>query len=166
MSEKKESQNIPTAWQYEKWISVLGKWTWMVILLIAVLYLLATIYTIGSYTISFIEAKNAWERNNPSSSYFYVYEFQPFWIWDLLSPIILAIFACNTLRVRFSKPCAQKDWIKLFDDVWEVGETRIPRMLIWVATAEIFGLGVAGLPILIISIILLYRGPQTYEWKK
>ncbi len=169
MSEKEkkaEKESIKTVWQYEKWVSIFGKWTWILVLIIALLYFLATIYTISSYTYLFIGAKLAWESNNSSSTYYYVYEFQPVWFWDIISPIILMYFAHNTLRSRFSKPCKEKDWNRLLDDVWIVGETRIPRMLIWFVITEIFGLGIAGMPIFIIAILLLYKGPQKYEWKK
>ena len=58
------------------------------------------------------------------------------------------------------------DWDSLYEWVLELGSLRLPWMLIWGAIISGFGwYGWAGALILIPAIMLLFFGPQEYEWK-
>ncbi|MFW9928425.1 MAG: hypothetical protein ACFFD1_03455 [Candidatus Thorarchaeota archaeon] len=134
-------------WQHASWISQLGKWAWIVILVIGIVEIL-----IGIVGIAF------WFYN-------------PFvvasYVWYVIGSVILILIDFIIIRPKFSNKCAAMDWDALYEWYLPLGSLKLPWMLIWGVIFEIIGLwGLGGVFILIPAIFLLFFGPKQYNWTK
>jgi len=83
----------------------------------------------------------------------------------IIGGIITILISFLIIKLKFSSKCAIKDWDNLYNWVLEIGNIRLPWMLLWGIILEIFGYGWAGIPVIVCSIFLLFAGPITYDWK-
>lgn len=168
MVEQTKTVKSKGSWQHEKWASILGKWTWVLLLVNALIYIIWPIADIATTYSLWLEGKQAYEALPYASlaGPYPAYPLDAYLIWEIVSAIVLAIFAIAIVRPRFSKLCGEKNWDKLLDDVFVLGSVRIPWMLAWGIIAEIFGQWWGGAPIFIIALVLLFAGPKSYSWKK
>ena len=150
-----------TEWQYASWVSTLGKWAWVILILQAIISIMVELFWLST-TLA------AWEASRP----YYVLLGLPMppmpiggFIWSLIGAIILLAVSFIIIKPKFSKPCGDKDWDSLYDWTLALGNFRIPWMLIWGIVLELFSwYYVAGLVVLLPAIMLLFAGPKEYNW--
>jgi len=131
--------------KYEKFVSDLGKWAWIIGILSGVIYVIWGIWgavTVGTFLFGF------------GIGYF---------IWMIIGGIITVLISYAIIKPNFSDKCVDKDWDFLLNWVIDMGSLRFPWMLFWGIILEIFTWW-GGLPILIPAILLLFAGPKKYEW--
>ncbi|MBN1802023.1 MAG: hypothetical protein JW891_10980 [Candidatus Lokiarchaeota archaeon] len=167
MTEQEKKPKPKGKWQHENWVSILGKWTWVILLVNALVYILWPIVTIATTYSEWLSLKQLYDASYiPGIMPPYpAYPLDAYLIWEIIAAIILVIFAIAIVRPRFSKPCADKDWDKLLDDVLVLGSVRIPWMLIWGIITEILGQWWGGAPIFVVAFVLIFAGPKPYSWK-
>lgn len=147
-------------WKYEKTVYLVGKWAWIIVLIIGIIHILWAIYNI---IVLYQVYQLVLSTYGPMIAGAFQVNF--FDIWNIIASIILAIFAFFIIKPRFSDKCAEKNWDYLLNDVLMIGSYRIPWMFIWLIICSIFGLGWAGLIIGIPAILLIFAGPKPYRWK-
>jgi len=131
--------------KYEKFVSDLGKWAWIIGILSGFIYVIWGIWgavTVGTFLFGF------------GIGYF---------IWMIIGGIITVLISYAIIKPNFSDKCVDKDWDFLLNWVIDMGSLRFPWMLFWGIILEIFTWW-GGLPILIPAILLLFAGPKKYEW--
>ena len=140
-------------WQPASWVSMLGKWAWIIIIvsdLIGLLVSLAFIIPLVIFGGIF-----AFAASGAST-------------WNIFASIIGIIIALLVIKPKFSKPCGEKDWDALYSWVLKLGGLNIPWMFIWVFLLFIFGWygwGVA-LTVLLPAFMLIFMGPKEYKWSE
>lgn len=144
-SKSKKGSN-PNWHKYESFVSELGKWAWIILLIHGIIYLIWGIFIL------------AWD------AVLWYWSGTALGVWHIISAVVSFILAIFIIKPRFSDKCASKDWDSLLNDVLVVGKARIPWMLIWGTIVEIFGQWWGGLPILIPALILIFAGPKPYNW--
>lgn len=137
------SEGNPNWENIESFVTILGKWAWVIAVINGVVYLLWGIIWFAFIPFSFMNAT---------------------YIWYIISGIITIIIAIIIVKPRFSSKCAAKDWDYLLNDVLTLGNIRIPWMLVWGILIEIFGNWWGGLPIIIPALLLIFMGPKPYDW--
>ena len=161
MGENEKTTKKSKSWEYEKYAHILGKWAWIFAILAALVNLLLAVY----YIVIAIQAHQALVSLygaalvGPLTLNYYD-------IWNVITSILLIIFALFIIRPRFSNKCAEKDWDYLLNDVLHIGSFRFPLMFIWAIIAEILGQWWGGVLIIIPAILLVFLGPKEYKWKK
>ncbi len=129
-------------WKHASWVSLIGKWAWLIGIISGVTNLMWGFLTIPVVIFGFG---------------------QP--IWLIISGIIVILISFAITLPKFSKKCADKDWDILYDWILPIGKIRFPWMLLWGFIVGIFGYGWGGLAIIIPALVLLFAGPKPYEWK-
>ena len=150
-----------TEWQYASWVSQLGKWAWIILILQAIISIIVELFWL-SVTLA------AWESLRP----YYNLMGLPMppmpiggFIWPLIGAIILLAVSIVIIKPKFSKPCGDKDWDALFEWTLTLGNFRIPWMLIWGIILELFSWYYwAGLSVLVPAVMLIFMGPKEYNW--
>jgi len=128
-----------TEWQHASWVSELGKWAWILVLVNGALQILFNLFSIMTLPILSI--------------------------WKISWGVIEILIAIAVIKPKFSDKCASRDWDALYGWVLKLGSLKLPWMLVWGIIFEMFGLHVwGGLPVLIPAIMLLFVGPKPYEW--
>ncbi|UCC19239.1 MAG: hypothetical protein JSV62_14225 [Promethearchaeota archaeon] len=135
-------------WKHESWVSTLGQWAWILVMLNSVVDIIWGLVIIISL-----------------AGVAYGYLSMGYGIWLLIGGIINALIAFSIILPKFSNKCAKKDWDYLLNWVLPIGNLRFPWMLMWGIILEIFGYGWGGLPVLIPAFFLLFAGPKPYDWK-
>ncbi len=168
MAKKKpeEVKKSKGEWQYEKIVSILGQWAWVILLLDALIYVILGIYYEVVEFQLVQQTCAAWKLAFPTTPCPTLYAATFNNIWYIVGAIVTVLFSLLIVRPRFSNKCAVKEWDALMDDVLVLGGYRIPWMFIWCIIAAIFGVGWATFPILIPAILLIFAGPKPYEWKE
>ncbi|MFW9998597.1 MAG: hypothetical protein ACFE9Q_01670 [Candidatus Hodarchaeota archaeon] len=138
---------MSTEWKHASWVSTLGKWAWVLIIINSIIDIIWGLIIII-----------------PLAVLPYGYLLMGYGIWLLLGGIINALIAFFIILPKFSKKCSERDWDSLLNWVLPIGSLRFPWMLLWGIILEIFGYGWGGLPVLIPAIFLLFTGPKRYEW--
>ncbi len=150
MSEEKSTpaaKPVKTEWQHANWVSELGKWVWLIgfiggiaEIIYGLLWFLPLIlflpFAIGNL------------------------------IWYIISGFIAIIISIAIIKPKVSNKCAQKDWDHFYNWVWKLGNFRFPFILFWGIILEIFGWGWAGIPVIIIAVMLIFLGPKQYQWSE
>jgi len=142
------SEGNPNWENIESFVTLLGKWAWVIVIINGLIYLFWGIWGL----IWIIPAI-------PYGATLDIYT-----IWNIISGIAVIILAIIIVKPRFSNKCAAKDWDYLLNDVLTLGNLRIPWMLIWGIIIEILGNWWGGLPILIPAVLLIFMGPKPYDW--
>ena len=142
-------------WKHASWVSTLGKWAWIIVIINGIIEILYYIVLIAE-----IATMNA---SSPPSLQIPV----PFMhILYLIWGIIIILIGYAIIRPKFSEKCAAQDWDALYNWFLNLGGIKIPWMLIWGFIIEIFSFWWwGGLSVLIPAFVLLFAGPKPYEWK-
>lgn len=149
-AKKKGKEKSSSNWnKYESFVSILGQWAWIIILVDAVIYFFLGIWVLAWEGIIWM----VWAGGIA------------YGIWLIICAIITAALAILIVKPRFSDKCASKDWDFILNDVVVLGNLKIPWMLIFGIVIEVVGQWWGGLPILIPMIFLLFSGPKQYNWK-
>jgi len=152
-------------WQYEKIVSLLGKWAWVVLLINVLIYIILGIY----YEVVAFQlvqrACAAWSIAFPGQPCPTLYAATFTNIWYIVGAIVSVLLAILVVKPRFSNRCAKKEWDVLMDEVLVVGGVRIPWMFIWCLIVAIFSQGWGTLTMVVPAILLIFAGPKPYEWK-
>jgi len=139
-------------WQHASWVSALGKWAWIVIILIDIIGIIWSLYTL----ITLIAWLGVFGLAGSGAS-----------AWNLFASIIGILLALFVIRPKFSKPCGEKDWDALYGWVLKLGGFKFPWMLIWGLLLFPFGwYGLGALFVLVPAVMLLFAGPKEYEWSE
>ena len=151
MEEEPKKKSTSNWEKYESFVSTLGKWAWIIILINAIATFFYGIWVL------------AW-----GGIYWWLWAGGvAYGIWLIICAILIATLAFFIVKPRFSDKCASKDWDFILNDVLVIGNVRIPWMLIIGIIIEILGLWWwGGLAILIPMIFLLVAGPKPHNWKK
>lgn len=142
---------MSTEWKHASWVSTLGKWAWILVILNGVIGIIWGLYIIIPL------AGIPFGLGVP---------FMGSGIWLLIGGILTALISFAIIFPKFSSKCAAKDWDSLFNWSLNLGGTKIPWMLIWGIIIEIFSWYYwGGLPVIIPALVLIFAGPKPYEWK-
>lgn len=139
-------------WQYASWVSLIGKWAWIIGLLNRIFGIIFNIYFLwGIYVLYRL---------------FYFSLFIPY-IYNMILCIIGITIALLIIRPKFSIPCGEKDLYALHRWGLNLGNVNIPRMLIWGFLLFFFGwYGWGGLAVLIPALIIIFADPRGFKWFK
>ena len=140
-------------WQHASWVSTLGKYAWIIIVLIDLIGILVSLFVLIPLFI--LGGIYGFAASGASS-------------WNIFASIIGIIIALLVIRPKFSNPCGEKDWDALYSWVLKLGGLNIPWMFIWVFLLFIFGWygwGVA-LTVLLPAFMLIFMGPKEYKWSE
>ena len=140
-------------WQHASWVSTLGKWAWIIIVLIDIIGIIWSLSVLIPLVLFW--GISGLIGSGESS-------------WNIFASIIGIIIALIVIKPKFSKPCGEKDWDALYSWVLKLGGLNIPWMFIWVFILFIFGTygwGVA-LTVLLPAFMLIFMGPKEYKWSE
>ena len=139
-------------WKHEGWVSGLGKWAWIIGLVGGVLSIISGITKLSIVGGVLLYGFGIGTGIGGG-------------IWDIISGIIAIIISLAVIKPKFSNKCADKDWNFLMNWVWSDG-FRFPWMLFWGILLHIFGFWFGGAFVTIPSLVLIFAGPEKFEWKK
>ncbi|TFF99871.1 MAG: hypothetical protein EU541_03840 [Promethearchaeota archaeon] len=87
------------------------------------------------------------------------------YVWYIIGGAVTIVLSLVIVLPRFSNKCKNEDWEFLLNDVLVLGSFRFPLMLLWGALLSIFGFYVwGGVGVLVPAFMLLFAGPEPYEW--
>ena len=139
-------------WQHASWVSTVGKWAWIIIILIDIIGLIWELYTLITL-IAWLGVFGLVGSGVVS--------------WNIFASIIGILIALFIIRPKFSKPCGEKDWDALYGWVLKLGGLNVPWMFIWGLILFLFGwYGVGALFVLVPAVMLLFAGPKEYNWSE
>jgi len=139
-------------WQHASWVSTLGKWAWIIIILIDIIGLIWDLFTI----ITLIALWGVFGIAGAGAS-----------SWNIFASIIGILIALFIIKPKFSKPCGEKDWDALYGWVLKLGGFNVPWMFIWGLILFLFGwYGAGALFVLVPAVMLLFAGPKEYKWSE
>ena len=142
-----------TEWQHASWVSLVGKWAWVIGILNGLFGIIWALYQIIVLTAVWALLPGA-----------YVPTTEIWWIIASIGGIVISLLI---IRPKFSNPCGAKDWDALYGWVLNLGGLNIPWMFIWGLLLFVFGwYGWAGLAVLIPAVMLLFLGPKEYKWSE
>lgn len=152
-------------WKHAGWVSGLGKWAWIILLLLGIGRILAELGTFMVAIADWTIAQAAWVLAF-GTPYPEPIPLGPLGvlIWGLIGGLLTLIVALFIIRPKFSKPCGEKDWETLYGWTLKLG-AKIPWMFIWGIIFVIFGWGYfTGIFVILPAIMLIWFGPRKYEW--
>ena len=151
-------------WQHASWVSTLGKWAWLLLLLTGVGRIFFEL-AVAIPAITIWEAgRDAYAILMPGSPYNVLHPIVGL-IWPIIGGIISIFVALIVIKPKFSKPCGEKDWEALYGWTLNLGGKNVPWMFIWGIIFTIFGwFYVTGAFVMLPAIMLIWAGPRTYEW--
>ncbi|UYP44316.1 hypothetical protein NEF87_000601 [Candidatus Lokiarchaeum ossiferum] len=134
--------------------------------------------------ISYISEKrlNLWKKIKPSIKWIGTYSwfFTSIFAFTFLIIGFIRIFTRNSLwsfifwglafglSLYFLKPYSEKykeeQWYYLVNDVWVLGNLRLPKLLILSLSIDILLLGFGGLITVIPIVLVIFLGPTPYHW--
>ena len=157
-SESTSTERTSSGWiSIENFVSFLGEWAWVILLVEGSIFILWGI--IGLITIS---AAGAMAQQAGAAGYgAFNLAFYTFWYaWFIIGGVLTIVLAIIFVKPRFSDKWAYRDYDSLLNDVIEIGNIRIPLMLIIGIIISIFLLIWGGLIILIPLLLLIFMGPK------
>jgi len=119
-------------------ISFLGKFSWIILAIIAIGLIIAAI-------VSFI-----------ASGIFAG-------IWNLISVAIMAYLVWTYGKI-YAQKCKEKDWSFLVNDVLVIGSFQMPKMLAYGIVISIFTYGTAIILIVAPALLIIFMGPEEFNW--
>jgi len=133
-------------WQHASWVSQLGKWAWIIVIVSDLIGLIIAFGNIALFGIFALLAGST---------------------WNIFASIIGIIIALLIIRPKFSNPCGEKDWDTLYGWTLSLGGLKIPWMFIWGLLLLLFGwYGWGALAVLIPAFMLIFVGPKEYNWSE
>ena len=136
-----------SSWSHAGWVSQVGKWAWVWVMVNGIINLIWGIYLIAVWS------------GIPFGGFLVGQG-----VWLLICGIVALAVGFIIIRPKFSKVCANQNWDALYDWVIVLGGARIPWMLIWAIVPTIFGYW-GGALLWIVFIMLIFLGPRKYDWK-
>lgn len=153
-------------WQHASWVSSLGKWAWIILILWGIISIILNLILILPTIALWEYARSLWVLAFPGTPYTVPHPIVEL-IWPIIGAIILLAVSFIIIRPKFSKPCGNKDWDALYSWTLKLGGFNIPWMLIWGIILELFSwYYVGGLVVLIPAVMLLFVGPKEYKWSE
>jgi hypothetical protein len=150
-------------WKHAGWVSGLGKWAWIILLLLGIGRILFELAVAIPAIATWEAGRAAYALLFPGVVYTVPHPITTL-IWPLIGGIITIFVALIIIRPKFSKPCGEKDWETLYGWTLKLG-ANIPWMFIWGIIFMIFGwFYITGIFVLIPAIMLIWFGPRKYEW--
>ncbi|MFW9952183.1 MAG: hypothetical protein ACFFKA_18845 [Candidatus Thorarchaeota archaeon] len=149
MSEQKPN---PAEWQHASWVSELGKWAWVIGIIGGLIDIIWGLSSTFYWLPYLVYPAFAFALATP--------------IWLIISGFIAILISFAIIKPKVSNKCAQKDWDHFYNWVWNLGSFRFPFVLFWGILLEIFGYGWAGVPVIIVAIMLIFLGPKEYKWSE
>jgi hypothetical protein len=135
-------------WQHASWVSTVGKWAWIILIVIDIIGLIASLLFIISWGFFALFAAATQ-------------------IWNIIASIIGILIALFVIRPKFSNPCGEKDWDTLYSWVLKLGGFNVPWMLVWGLLLFLFGwYGFGALFVLVPAFVLIFMGPKEYKWSE
>jgi len=139
-------------WQHASWVSTLGKWAWIAIIVFDIIGLIISIGSIATAIAIFG---------------FYGLIGAGVTSWTIFATIIGILISLFVIRPKFSNPCGKKDWDALYGWVLNLGGFKVPWMFIWGLLLFLFGwYGFGGLFVLVPAFMLIFMGPKEYNWSE
>ena len=139
-------------WQPASWVSTLGKWAWIIIIVSDLIGILLSLS--GLITALLLGGIFGLAASGAST-------------WNIFASIIGIIIALLVIKPKFSKPCGEKDWDALYGWVLKLGGFNIPWMFVWGLILLLFGwYGWGTLSIFVPAIMLIFAGPKEYKWSE
>ncbi|WP_457557962.1 hypothetical protein [Candidatus Harpocratesius sp.] len=170
MSNEKLINRREENWKkYEPIISIVGKYSWGFIVLTLIIQ---TIVVISNFK-ALNDAKAALDLLSPNVLFYDVfkaeYEHQIAVarfaiIWFFISAVVMAGLILIAI-LPFAKKCGEKDWHGIKNDVFTVGNYRIPKILAFAVFLEFFTYGYGALIILILVLLIIFMEPEPMQWK-
>ena len=145
-------------WKHASWVSTLGKWAWVLVVLNGVIEIIWYVVAISTYLAW-------WNLAFPGITP----RIQFLNVWYIIWGIIIIIIGFFIIRPKFSNKCANKDWDALYDWVLKLGNIRIPWMLVWGMILATLGGGLWSwtcVLIFIVFLLLVTTGPRQFQWKE
>ena len=137
-------------WQHASWVSTVGKWAWIFIIVFDIIGLIWSLISIMTLIALFG---------------FYGLVGSGVTSWYIFASIIGILIALFVIRPKFSKPCGEKDWDALYGWVLKLGGLNVPWMFVWGLLLFLFGwYGFGALFVLVPAFMLIFMGPKEYKW--
>jgi len=152
-----------TEWTHAGWVSGIGKWAWIILLLVGIGGIIFGVVTTLPALALWEAGRALWVLINPGIPYT---EPMPIFglIWNIIGGIASIVLALFIIRPKFSKPCGAKDWEALYGWTLKLG-ANIPWMLIWGIILVIFSwFSWPAVFVLLPTIMLIFAGPRKYNW--
>ena len=162
-SESTSKERTSSGWiSIENFVCFLGEWAWIILLIEGSIFILW-----GIIGLIMISAAGAVAQQAGAAGLVAIdLAFYTFWYaWFIIGGVLTIVLAIIFVKPRFSDKWAYRDYDSLLNDVIEIGNIRIPLMLIIGIIISIFLLIWGGLIILIPLLLLIFMGPKEYEWK-
>ena len=139
-------------WQHASWVSNLGKWAWIIIIILDIIGIIWNLIVL----IPLIIFWGFFGLIDTGTT-----------TWNIFGSIIGILIALFVIRPKFSNPCGEKDWDTLYSWVLKLGGFNVPWMFIWGLILFLFGwYGVGALFVLVPAVMLLFAGPKEYKWSE
>ena len=144
VSTTKSTKSTPKTRDESTWksledvISFLGKFSWIILAIIAIGLIIVAIF---SFIADGIFAG----------------------IWNLLSVAVMAYLVWTYGKI-YAQKSKEKDWSFLVNDVLVIGSFRIPKMLAYGIVISIFTYGTAIILIVAPSLLIIFMGPEEFSW--
>ena len=85
-------------------------------------------------------------------------------IFKLVGVAIMAYLVWTYGRI-YAQKSKEKDWSFLVNDVLVIGSFRIPKMLAYGLVVCIFSYGFGVILIVLPALLIMYMGPEEFNWK-
>jgi len=155
-SKSESKSESESEWKHAEWVSPLGKWAWLILLLSGVGRILIGLATVIPRIVAWVAA-GAFAFNNPMPIGGFV--------WPLIAGIISIVVSLIVIKPKFSKLCGEKDWEALYGWTLNLGGKNVPWMFIWGIIFTIFSwVYVTSVFVMLPAIMLIWAGPRKYEW--
>jgi len=152
-------------WKHAGWVSGLGKWAWIILLVLGILGIIVGLAATIPGIIAWGIARDAWVLAFPGTPYPYAMPLGALG-WNIISGVISIVLVLFIIRPKFSKPCGEKDWEALYGWTLKLGSTKIPWMFVWGIIYGVFGwYSWPAVFIMLPAIMLIWAGPRKYDWK-
>lgn len=158
---KKKGGN-PNWKKIEDYVSLIGKWAWLILVINGIIYIIAGIWGLSWTSVAASTATSVGVYSYVAGDIAYL---TATYVWYIIGGIITIVIAILIIKRRFSDYCAAKDWDHLLNDVLIVSNYRIPWMLIFGIVLTIFSQWWGGLSVLVPALLLIFWGPKEYQWK-
>ena len=120
-------------------ISFVGKFSWIILAIIAVFLIIGAILNFLADIIG----------------------------WGIIQLVGVAIMAYLvwTYGKIYAQKCKEKDWSFLVNDVMVLGSIQIPKMLLYGIVVAFITYGTGVVLIVLPALLIIFAGPEEYSWK-
>src|SRR5271157_3411335 len=79
--------------------------------------------------------------------------------WSFIRGLACLIITVVYVYKPITAACKKRDWEFLFNDIYNFGKFRMPKMLFFGILLEVFSYGYAGVLVLVPAMLLIFVGP-------